>query len=66
MATEHSTTSADSLPDESVGLMPAEWEPHEGCLMAWPSRQDLWSGMLTVAEEEYAGVANAIADFEKL
>ncbi len=63
MAAEHSTTDPDSVP---VGLMPAEWEPHEGCLMAWPSRQDLWSGMLTIAEEEYAGVANAVADFEKL
>jgi agmatine deiminase len=44
--------------------MPAEWEPHEACLMAWPTRRDLWAGMLDLAEREYAGVANAIAAFE--
>jgi agmatine deiminase len=44
--------------------MPAEWEPHEACLMAWPTRRELWAGMLDVAEREYAGVANAIAAFE--
>jgi agmatine deiminase len=44
--------------------MPAEWEPHEACLMAWPTRRELWAGMLDVAEREYAGVANAIADHE--
>jgi agmatine deiminase len=44
--------------------MPAEWEAHEACLMAWPTRRELWAGMLDVAEQEYAGVANAIAAFE--
>ncbi|WP_424568349.1 agmatine deiminase family protein [Streptomyces sp. CH-036] len=23
--------------------MPAEWSEHEGCLMAWPTRTDLWA-----------------------
>ena len=44
--------------------MPAEWEPHEACLMAWPTRPELWAGMFDLAEREYAGVANAIAAFE--
>ena len=44
--------------------MPAEWEPHEACLMAWPTRRELWAGMFDLAEHEYAGVANAIAAFE--
>jgi agmatine deiminase len=22
--------------------MPAEWEPHAGCWMAWPERPDNW------------------------
>ena len=44
--------------------MPAEWEPHEACLMAWPTRRELWAGMFDLAEREYAGVANAIAAFE--
>ncbi|MGH2908805.1 MAG: agmatine deiminase family protein, partial [Solirubrobacteraceae bacterium] len=37
-----------------------------GCLMAWPTRRELWAGMIDVAEREYAGVANAIAAFERV
>ena len=44
--------------------MPAEWEPHAGCLMQWPSRPDLWHERLGAAKQEYAGVAGAIARFE--
>ena len=44
--------------------MPAEWEPHERTLMAWPCRTSLWAGQLDRAKQEYAGVANAIAAFE--
>ncbi|MFF0415489.1 agmatine/peptidylarginine deiminase [Kitasatospora sp. NPDC004745] len=44
--------------------MPAEWTEHEGCLMAWPVRQDLWGGTLDEVKQEYAAVARAIAEFE--
>ncbi|MFC9292555.1 agmatine/peptidylarginine deiminase [Streptomyces sp. NPDC057011] len=44
--------------------MPAEWSEHEGCLMAWPTRADLWGTALADAKEEYADVARAIAAFE--
>lgn len=44
--------------------MPPEWEPHDGCLMAWPARRDLWQGRLEEAQVEYAAVARAIARFE--
>lgn len=44
--------------------MPAEWEPHEGCLMAWPVRTSLWGRHLEAAEQEYAATARAIAEFE--
>jgi agmatine deiminase len=43
--------------------MPAEWEPHERCLMAWPTRAAVWHD-LDEALRQYAGVANAIAAFE--
>ncbi|MFF4198723.1 agmatine deiminase family protein [Nonomuraea sp. NPDC001831] len=46
--------------------MPAEWEAHEGCLMAWPTREELWDGMLAEARAEYAAVARAIAAFESV
>ncbi|MEU8774894.1 agmatine deiminase family protein [Streptomyces sp. NPDC048606] len=44
--------------------MPAEWSEHEGCLMAWPTREDLWGSVLAEVKEEYANVARAIAAFE--
>jgi agmatine deiminase len=44
--------------------MPAEWEPHAGCLMSWPSRRELWGERLTAAKRDYAAVADAIATFE--
>lgn len=44
--------------------MPAEWEPHERTLMTWPCRLDMWEELLPAAEEQYAGVANAIVRFE--
>ncbi len=44
--------------------MPAEWEPHAGCLMAWPSREELWGDQLADAKRDYAVVASAIAAFE--
>ncbi|MEU5146170.1 agmatine deiminase family protein [Streptomyces yangpuensis] len=44
--------------------MPAEWAEHEGCLMAWPTRADLWGSVLAEVKEEYANVARAIAAFE--
>ena len=44
--------------------MPAEWEPHEATLMAWPLEADYWQGRAQEARQEWAGVARAIADFE--
>ncbi len=44
--------------------MPAEWEPHERCWMAWPTFVELWGEKLVAAQAGYAGVAKAIARFE--
>ena len=44
--------------------MPAEWAPHDGCVMAWPTRRGLWGGVFEEAKREYAAVADAIAAFE--
>lgn len=44
--------------------MPAETDPHEGTLMAWPARRELWGDLREQAEEAYAEVASAIARFE--
>ena len=44
--------------------MPAEWAPHARTWMAWPARSDLWGDALEEARLAYAGLADAIADFE--
>ena len=51
----------------SLGFrMPAEWEPHERCLIAWPTeiRGGLWGEQILLAKASYAAVAHAIARFE--
>src|SRR4051812_3052714 len=44
--------------------MPAEWEPHAGCWMAWPERPDNWRAAAGPAQQAYVGVASAIAASE--
>jgi agmatine deiminase len=45
--------------------MPAEFEPHERCLIAWPTRtRDYWAEHYMLAQHTYAAVARAIARFE--
>jgi agmatine deiminase len=51
-------------PATAAWRMPGEFEQHERCLMAWPTRAELWRGTFEQACTEYAGVANAIAAFE--
>ena len=43
--------------------MPAEWEEHERCWMAWPCREGMWADSKAV-NANYAAVAHAIAEFE--
>lgn len=45
-------------------LMPAEWQPHSRCWMAWPCNEELWRGNIAQACNNYAAVANAIVNFE--
>ncbi len=45
---------------------PAEWEPHEGCLISWPHRRWLWGPLLPALQAEYALVAQAIQQFEQV
>ncbi len=45
--------------------MPAEWEPHERTLMAWPVHQS-WGDHIERARQAYADLANTIVQFEPL
>lgn len=51
-------------PAEDGFVMPAEWEPHERCWMAWPCRLSLWGERYEAACLAYAAAARAIAEFE--
>ncbi len=43
--------------------MPAEWAPHRGCWIAWPTVHPQWPDLAAV-EQAVAAVAKAIARFE--
>ena len=45
-------------------VTPAEWEPHERCLIAWSGADLVSTRLLTAAKTDYALVARAIAEFE--
>ena len=55
-----------NTPREDGFAMPAEWAPHQACLMEWPTqtRAALWGERLDEAKRDYATVARAIAAFE--
>jgi len=57
-------TDVEETPAGEGFAMPAEWEPHAGCLMAWPTRRELWTDRIDDAKNDYATVASAIAAFE--
>jgi agmatine deiminase len=50
--------------ESTTWQMPAEWATHERCLMAWPTRENLWGPYFEEAKAEYAATANAIGQFE--
>src|SRR3954453_12025396 len=54
----------DSTPAADRFRMPAEWEPHSGCWMAWPERPDNWRRSAEPAQHVFARVAMAIARSE--
>lgn len=55
---------AETTPAAAGYAMPPEWEPHAGCLMAWPTRLALWGDRFDESKDDYAAVARAIAGFE--
>ncbi|MEO0560596.1 MAG: agmatine deiminase [Chloroflexota bacterium] len=59
MPTLHPTT-----PAADGYRMPAEFEPHAGCWMLWPTRPDVWRNNTAPARHAFAEVATAIARFE--
>ncbi|MDR0514783.1 MAG: agmatine deiminase [Coriobacteriaceae bacterium] len=54
----------DSTPKRDGYRMPAEFEPQDQVWMLWPHRPDNWRNGAKPAQEAYAAVARAIAQFE--
>ncbi|XP_028108137.1 agmatine deiminase isoform X2 [Camellia sinensis] len=44
--------------------MPAEWEPHSQCWLAWPERLDNWRDNAVPGQRIFAKAASAISKFE--
>ncbi len=53
-----------NTPRQDGFRMPGEFEPHAGCWMLFPERTDVWRGNAKPAQETFAAVATAIAQFE--
>ncbi len=53
-----------TMPAAEGFFMPAEWQPHARCWMAWPCREEVWGDAMDDARRAYAAVAQAIVEFE--
>ena len=56
----------DTTPAADGFRMPAEFEPHEGCIMIFPERSDSWHYGGYAARKAFAEVAAAIAESEQV
>lgn len=57
---------AESTPKKDEYRMPAEFEPHDGCIMIFPERSDSWQYGAYAARKAFTEIATAIAQSEKL
>ena len=53
-----------ATPVEDGFSMPAEWAPHAGCFVSWPSKEETWCGFVKQAKRAYSEVVGAISQFE--
>lgn len=53
---------AADTPRKAGYRMPAEWDPHAACWLAWPSAADLWLENLEPARAAFVALARGIAD----
>ena len=56
----------DSTPSADGYHMPAEYEPHEGCIMIFPERSDSWQYGGYAARKTFVKIAEAISASEKV
>lgn len=56
----------NSSPATDGFRMPAEFEPHEGCILIFPERSDSWQYGAYAARKAFVQIAEAIAESEKV
>lgn len=56
----------NSTPRQDGFFMPAEYEPHKGCIIIWPERGDSWQFGGFLARKAFVEVATAIAESEQV
>ena len=56
-------TESESTPKADGFYMPAEFAPQKRVWMGWPHRTDTWAHGAKPAQQQYAGIARAIAEF---
>ncbi len=47
-----------------MATMPAEWEPHQACWLAWPTHRELWGDQLEATQRAFVELVRAIADID--
>ena len=45
---------------------PAEWEPHDGTLVAWPVNEHTWPGAIEQVRTAFAQFVAVVAGFEPM
>src|SRR5512136_2456733 len=51
-------------PHDDGFVMPAEWQPHDTCLISWPCREQTWFGHFEEAKRAYLEVIKNVRRFE--
>lgn len=57
---------SEDTPEQQQLRLPAEWEPQQAVMIAWPHEETDWSYMLPQVTDCYIELAHAIARFAKL
>ncbi len=56
----------DQIPKSLGFRMPAEWFPHQGTWLAWPSNEETWTTGLECVQDRFVEIIESLADGEKV
>ena len=64
MAAGNASEVSRRTPAQDGFSMPAEWSPHAGCFISWPSRELTWRGHFEAVKTAYTAVMKAVDRFD--